>query len=228
MKIPQNLRYRGLLGCTALGALIFYGALFPASHAAQAQRSNNATQPTTFASITPQAGNGAEALINDLGNKAISFLSDASLTDAKRTQEFSKLLSNNFDMKTIGRFALGRYWHNANETQRDEYFQLFEDMVISVYSQRFNEYSDQQFSILGSRADGPRDNIVQSLITNKSGGSDIHVDWRVRQKKDGGYKVVDVIVEGVSMSVTQRSDFSSVIQRGGGNIEVLLNHLRKS
>ena len=45
--------------------------------------------------------------------------------------------------------------------------------------------------------------------------------------KDGKYKVIDIIVEGVSMSVTQRSDFSSVIQRGGGNVQVLIDHLRE-
>ena len=49
---------------------------------------------------------------------------------------------------------------------------------------------------------------------------------RVRER-GGSMKILDVIVEGVSMSVTQRSDFSSVIQRGGGNVDVLLDHLRK-
>ncbi len=52
------------------------------------------------------------------------------------------------------------------------------------------------------------------------------VDWRVRQV-GGGYKVVDILVEGVSMALTQRSDFASVIQRGGGDIEVLLEQLRQ-
>ncbi len=45
------------------------------------------------------------------------------------------------------------------------------------------------------------------------------------RKKDGRYRVVDVSVEGVSMAVTQRSEFSSVIQRGGGEVAVLLAHL---
>ena len=63
-----------------------------------------------------------------------------------------------------------------------------------------------------------------SIIPN--GGSKIKVDWRVREK-NGQMKVIDVVIEGVSMALTQRSDFSSVIQRGGGKIDVLLEHLRK-
>ena len=63
-------------------------------------------------------------------------------------------------------------------------------------------------------------------MINQPSGSDVSVDWRVRER-GGSMKILDVIVEGVSMSVTQRSDFSSVIQRGGGNVDVLLDHLRK-
>ncbi|MEC7028100.1 MAG: ABC transporter substrate-binding protein, partial [Pseudomonadota bacterium] len=75
------------------------------------------------------------------------------------------------------------------------------------------------------RADGEKDTIVTSFIIPDQ-GSEIQIDWRVRYK-DGKYKVIDIIVEGVSMSVTQRSDFSSVIQRGGGNVQVLIDHLRE-
>ena len=75
-----------------------------------------------------------------------------------------------------------------------------------------------------ARAEGKRDILVNSEVQAQNGQA-IKVDWRLRDRK-GSFKVIDVIVEGVSMSVTQRSDFSSVIQRGGGNIEVLLKHLR--
>ena len=80
-------------------------------------------------------------------------------------------------------------------------------------------------AVSGFRDDGKKDILVNSYIVPK-GGSKVKVDWRVREK-NGKMKIIDVIIEGVSMSLTQRSDFSSVIQRGGGKIEVLLEHLRK-
>lgn len=143
----------------------------------------------------------------------------------KEKSEFQKLLKNNFDMNTIARFALGRYWKTASQAQRDEYMKLFETMILNVYSSRFSEYKGEKLSVEGSRPEGKNDILVNSTVAPEN-GQQIKVDWRVRLK-NGQYKIVDVIVEGVSMSLTQRSDFSSVIQRGGGDINVLLDHLRQ-
>ena len=97
-------------------------------------------------------------------------------------------------------------------------------MVVKVYSDRFKEYKGQKFEVRGARPEGEKDVIVTSFILPE-GGPEVQVDWRVRSK-NGRFQVIDVIVEGVSMSVTQRSDFASVIQRGGGNVDVLLAHLQ--
>lgn len=167
----------------------------------------------------------AEAVITELGDTAISFLSDSSLSQAQKEKEFRKLLVRNFDMPTIGRFALGKNWRNATPAQQKEYLNLFEDMVVRVYSGRFGDYKGEAFDVASSRATGKKDISVTSYIV-PNGGSKVQVDWRVRNK-GGKFKIIDVIIEGVSMSLTQRSDFSSVIQRGGGDFEVLLNHLRK-
>lgn len=169
-------------------------------------------------------GVGAKKFIDDMGQHAIGFLSNNSYTIEKKESEFRNLLRESFDMRTIGRFALGRYWNVATQDQQSEYQRLFEDMVVKVYSNRFNDYKGQEFDVSSFRRDGDKDTIVTSYIVPDA-GSKIQVDWRVRYKS-GTYKIVDVIIEGVSMSMTQRSDFSSVIQRGGGNIGVLINYLR--
>ena len=128
-------------------------------------------------------------------------------------------------MKTIGKFALGRYWRTATKAQKDEYLELFEDMIIETYARRFEEYQGQQIQVGTARSVGSNgDSLVQSSIIS-SGSPDVSVDWRVR-KNGNTYQVIDVLVEGVSMSVTQRSEFSSIIQRGGGNIDALLEKLR--
>jgi phospholipid transport system substrate-binding protein len=172
-----------------------------------------------------QVGLGAQNFIDSMGKRAIDFLADEELSIDEKQQSFRRLLEDSFDMNTIGRFSLGRYWRVSTKQQQDEYLSLFREMVIEIYSQRFEEYKGQGFETRGYRSDSPKDTIVHSFIIPKETGAEIQVDWRVRYK-NGRYKVVDVIVEGVSMSVTQRSDFSSVIQRGGGNIESLLAHLR--
>jgi phospholipid transport system substrate-binding protein len=169
---------------------------------------------------------GAEKFINGMADRAIGFLTNPDTSLEVKRAEFQSLLKDSFDMKTIGRFSLGRYWRVSTPQQRDEYQRLFENMVIAVYSSRFEEYKGQRFETRGYRADGEKDTIVSSFVVPEE-GPEVQVDWRVRYK-NGRYKVIDVIVEGVSMSLTQRSDFAAVIQRGGGNVQVLLSHLQAS
>lgn len=169
---------------------------------------------------------GAQNFIDSMGKRAIEFLENGQLSQDEKTRKFKRLLEDSFDMKTIGRFSLGRYWKVATPAQQKEYLSLFEEMVVDVYTQRFDDYAGQAFDVRSAKRQSERDFIVTSYILSKN-SPEVQIDWRVRYKNNR-YKVVDVIVEGVSMSVTQRSDFSSVIQRGGGNIDSLLTHLRKS
>jgi phospholipid transport system substrate-binding protein len=168
---------------------------------------------------------GAKNFIASMGDRGINFLGDTTLSMEAKKAEFKSLLNESFDMATIGRFALGLYWKSATPAQQVEYQKLFNTMIVKVYSQRFSDYKGQKFEVRGARKEGDKDSIVSSFIVPPD-GPEVKVDWRVRNK-GGAYKVVDIMVEGVSMSQTQRADFASVIQRGGGKIDVLLDHLRK-
>ncbi len=213
------------LSC-ALAGFGLFGLSSAAGAFTAAPGANPAPSPVMVAASShgDEVALGAERFVDNLAQEGIGFLGNEGMSHDDRKAAFKKLLGNKFDMQTIGRFALGRYWQTATPTQRKEYLSLFQRMTIEVYSQRFSDYQGQSLKVNGSRPEGAADTLVNSVIVQDS-GPPVKVDWRVRQK-DGGYKVVDVIVEGVSMAVTQRSDFASVIQRGGGRLEVLLAHLR--
>ena len=163
----------------------------------------------------------AEKTISDLGAQAISAL-ETETSDTKRTEVFNRLLNDRFDMDTIARFSLGRYWSVATTAEQKTYVRLFKKMVIDVYSQRFEDYSGQKFDVKGAKAVGRKDVLVNSLIVSPNGQPPVKVDWRLRNGK-----IIDVVVEGVSMSVTQRSEFNSIIQRNGGKVSALIEHLEK-
>lgn len=209
----------------ALTAALTLGAMIaPLSvHAAQMNSVAPITAPQTNV-IEIKADAGAQSFVTNMADKAISFLGNDSYSQNQKEAEFRRLLKNSFDMKTIGRFALGRYWGTATPQQQQEYLSLFESMVVDVYAARFNEYKGQKLEVASARPDN-NDTLVTSYIVAPTGGDKFQVDWRVRNK-GGTYKIVDVIIEGVSMSLTQRSDFSSVIQQGGGDVQALLVHLR--
>ena len=183
-------------------------------------------QKNLYKHVAGDVGSGAEDFIGSMATRALQFLANGGMSQDQKKASFRGLLNDSFDLDTIGRFVLGRYWKTSTEAQRQEYLRLFRSMVVDVYAKRFGDYKGQKFETRGHRADGDKDTIVTSYIV-PGDGPEVQVDWRVRYK-NGKYQIVDVIVEGVSMSVTQRSDFAAVIQRGGGDVQVLLNHLRGS
>ena len=157
--------------------------------------------------------------------EGMSFLQDASLSKAQRKAKFKALLNRNFDLNTIGRFALGPNWRNATPAEQQQYLKLFNTMVVEVYNNRFDEYKGEKLQVQGVQALSGTDSLVTSYIIPVDGGQKVRIDWRVRNK-GGSQRVVEVSVEGVSMSVTQRSEFASIIQQGGGKVSHLIDHLR--
>jgi len=178
------------------------------------------------ASASTQAALSPEGrFVQNLGDKAVAILANKALSADQREEQFRDMLRNNFDLQTIARFVIGRSWMTATPAQQDEYMSLFEALVVKTYSERFKLYTGEGFIVSDSRPEGTKDFIVNSNITHPDGSPATVVTWRLRQKGDK-MGVIDVMVEGVSMSVTQRQEYSSVIQRNGGDIEALLSMMR--
>jgi len=178
-------------------------------------------------SATATASESTSDFVKSLGDQAIKVLTVKDISEGERENRFRRLLRNGFDVRRIGRFVLGRYARNASAEAIKQYNQLFEDLIVVTYASRFAQYSGQSFDI--KRATKPTargDSIVLSEIAATDGSPPIRVDWQVNNAK-GRYKIVDVRVEGVSMSVTQREEFTAVIRQNGGDIEALLDALRK-
>ena len=152
--------------------------------------------------------------IRSMGDRAIALLASRSISAEQRSAGFADLLTSGFDLDYIGRFVLGRYWKSASPAQRDAYLPLFRRYVIATYASRLQGYSGETFQIVSQRAAGTRDVIVRTRISKPGGGAMIDADWRVRNV-DGTPQVIDVMVEGISMAITQRQEFSSVIRRKG-------------
>lgn len=171
---------------------------------------------------------GASEFVQSLGDKAISTLADKTVTPEQAGRTFRNMLQNSFDIDLIGKFALGAAnWKSATPEQKQKYMKLFEKLVVQIYSDRFKLYSGESFKVLSATSEDERDTYVNSHIARpEPGAPPVQVDWRVRTK-GGSHKIIDVIVEGVSMSVTQRSEFSAVIQKNGGNIAEFLDVLEQ-
>ncbi len=164
------------------------------------------------------------AVISNLGSRALEVLGKDA-PQSQRVARFRELLREDFAVPEIARFVLGRYWNVATEEQRAEFLKLFEEYIALAYSTRLAEYTGETFKVTGSRpdADGA---IVSSQILRPAGAAPVKVDWRLIGR-NGAYKISDVSVDGISMAVTQRSEFASVIQHNGGQVQGLITMLRE-
>ena len=166
----------------------------------------------------------ASVFMNELWHHAVEVLSKK-LPQSERLTRFRELFHADFDGPGIARFVLGRYWRSASEQEQQEFLRLFEDYVVFVYGTRLSNFNGETFKVRSSRTDDSG-TVVSSDIVGPSGEAPIKVDWRLITDK-GAFKINDVVIEGISMLVTQRSEFASVIQRHGGQVGGLLTMMRE-
>ena len=154
-------------------------------------------------------------------------MSDRSISLEAREARFRRLLWDGFAMRKIGRFVVGRYWKAMTPDQQGEYQTLFASWVLKSYSAQLGGYAGEKFEIYRTTKAGSMDLFVRTRIA-RDGGAALRADWRVRKFKSG-YKVVDVVVEGVSMLSTQRAEFGAVLRKHGpdGLIDALQTRLTK-
>ena len=180
----------------------------------------------TTSSAAPPPVNPADALafMNQLWSRAVELLNNK--TDPTiRQARFRQLFHDDFDGVGIARFVLGRYWRSAGADEQQEFVKLFEDYVAFVYTARLANFGGETFKTRGSRSDG--DGVIVSTdVISPGSTSPLRIDWRL-VNDNGRYKINDVIVEGISMAVTQRSEFASIIQRNGGQLGGLIAMMRE-
>ena len=171
-----------------------------------------------------QAANPRD-FVQNMGDKAFASLSEEGLSQDQRTERFRGLLKEAFDLPRIARFTLGRYWRTATDEEKTEFIALFEKFVIQAYSNRFQDMSGQKLNVINAREVSASQAMVLSEI-EIPGKAPVKINWRVRSKDDA-HKIVDVLVQGISMSVTQRDEFAAVIRKTGGKVDGLIKALRR-
>lgn len=162
--------------------------------------------------------------ITKIGNDIIRILVNKSAPMEDRKQEFRGVLKTNFDIPSIGKFVLARYWRQATDSQKDEYLNLFEDAIVDNYAAQFDNYNNETLNVESARESRDGGVIIVSKIVRHDNTPPLQVDWKIFKTKQG-LRVLDIVVNGVSMSISQRSEYASVIKSKGG-IDGLLQAMR--
>jgi len=166
----------------------------------------------------------AANFIQSTGQELVAAVNDQTRDVAVRRQRVAAILRRAVDVEGVGRFILGRWWRQASPQEQQEYMKLFEETLIRNLSARFGEYQGVRFA-LGRTQQRTEDDVLVNTVIERPNTAPFSLDWRVAEI-GGQPKVVDVIAEGTSLRLTQRSEYSSVIQRNNGSIAALLQAMR--
>lgn len=163
------------------------------------------------------------AFVQGFADGVLATLRDGALAPEERVRRVDAQVSQGFALDRIARVALGRYWKAASEGERAEFVALFTRSVLATYSRRFDAYADRRLRVAGAAPSGEQA-LVESYL--EGGSAPVRLDWRLVET-EAGWRVLDVVVEGVSLVVTYRNEFAAVIEQRGGRVSALIEELRQ-
>jgi phospholipid transport system substrate-binding protein len=173
-------------------------------------------QPTP----SPAAGDPA-AFVTQLEAQGMQALS---APPAQRVARFRQLFQADFDVPEIGRFVMGRHWNSLDPQQQQQFLAVFQDFTAHAYAEKLTQYTGAPFKVLGSRP-GEGGTVVSSQI-DRANGPPVKVDWHLADR-GGQYKISDVVLDGVSMKVTERNEFAGIIQRNNNRPDSIIVVLKQ-
>ncbi|MDH5748475.1 MAG: ABC transporter substrate-binding protein [Rhodospirillales bacterium] len=166
----------------------------------------------------------AESSMVRLGNDAVSVLSDKTLKRDERISYFRKLISGTLDIKVLGKFMLGREWKRMDDAQKAAYLAVFKDFIVQTYATRLGGTQVSKFQVTKTRLSGNKDVLVYSRVS-RPGNSPINAVWRLRERGDR-FVILDLVVEGISMALTLRQEFTAILRKAGG-VDGLIRTLKE-
>jgi phospholipid transport system substrate-binding protein len=165
----------------------------------------------------------ASSFIQATGSELVAAINSGAAV-ARRREQVAAVLRRAVDIEGAGRFILGRFWRQATPAEQAEYAKLFEETIILNLAARFGEYQGVKFTLGRAQPNADQDVMVSTTIERPNSPAFV-LDWRVAEI-GGQPRIVDMIAEGTSLRLTQRSEYASVIQRNNGQVSALLAAMR--
>jgi phospholipid transport system substrate-binding protein len=179
-----------------------------------------ATLGARFAS----AADTPEDVVRKMSDAVIAVLQEKGLSADVKREKIRGIVEGYVDFQTMSRLVLARNWSGLDDAKKKQFVEEFKQHLSVTYGKNVESYNNEKVQITGERDEGRGDWTVQSKILRPQGGGDILVDYRLR-KMNGEWKVIDLVIERVSLVSSFRSQFQEVMANGG--IDRLLELLRE-
>lgn len=167
----------------------------------------------------------ADAFVRGVTSDGIEEIINASVPQAVKDERFEKLFNSALDLDFIGQFVLGRYWKTATPDQRKNFIAVYRELNIKTWSARFDEFKGKSFVFVGSTPSSSPNQVFINSTVAMDQGEPAKVIWRVKQTGDS-FKIVDIIIENVSLAITARNEYTAFIKNNSGGLDALIEDLK--
>jgi phospholipid transport system substrate-binding protein len=174
--------------------------------------------PLSAAAATPRE------TVTTMADAVIKVLKGDTRSTADKRAEVERIVYGAVDFDTLSRLVMARNWSRLSPAQQDEFRREFRRHLSTTYGRRVESYSNETVDVTGEREEARGDHTVKTVIRRGGGNADIQVDYRLRQV-GGQWKIIDFVIEGVSLVANFRSQFQEIMSSGGAT--ELLAALRK-
>ena len=158
-------------------------------------------------------------------DRVIKALEDPELKKEGRAKDrraaVRKIANDIFDFSETARRSLGRHWQGRTAAERDEFVQLFSDLLERSYISKIETYGGEKIAYNGDSVEGDQAKVQTKLITK--GGGEIPIEYRMHKVGDR-WLVYDVVIEGVSLVANYRTQFNKIIQTS--SFKELMNKMK--
>lgn len=166
---------------------------------------------------------GARTVISETVEEVLAVLRDKTVPTEDRIRSIEQIVYGRFDLYVMSRLVLARSWKRFSEEQKAEYVEEFKKYLTNSYGSRIERYDQQRVEIVGERGESRGDVVIQTKIVGGEFEGAL-VDYRLRNQ-NGEWRVIDVVIEGISMVSNYRDQFKSIVSSGGP--ELLLEKLKE-
>ncbi len=176
------------------------------------------------ASAAVDAGN-AKAFVEKVTQEGLVDIINSNVSQQEKDRRFEKLFNEALDLKFIGQFVLGRYWRTATPEQKKEFIEVYRQLNVKTWSQRFDEFRGKKFIFNGTSPSSSANPLCVNSSVPMDQGNPASVVWRVKQSGNS-FKIVDIIIENVSLAITARNEYTAFIKKSPNGIDGLIKDLK--
>jgi len=162
--------------------------------------------------------------VEKLGKQVVEKVSNTEITEQERYNNFKTLYLSSFDNYYISRFVLGRYWKTIDKGIQKQFVDSFNNYIVATYAPKFKGW-EGTFKAVESLFENNYYNVKMDILNED--GPTLKMMWKIYINKNEEFKILDVNIDGVSMLVTQRAEFLSVIKNHPNGVKGLIDAMDK-